>query len=101
MVSPRGGYACESEGCYAILPIELPTHPRIKLEQQVMQQNQWDGTLAQTRSSGWGADLFQRVPQKKFWFRRNFFRVPFSRNERGAKQERPATRVSLPREGSI
>jgi hypothetical protein len=40
MVSPRGGYACESEGCYAILPIELPTHRRIKLEQQVMQQNQ-------------------------------------------------------------
>jgi hypothetical protein len=40
MVSPRGEYACESEGCYAILPIELPTHRRIKLEQQVMQQNQ-------------------------------------------------------------
>jgi hypothetical protein len=48
----EAGTYFESEGCYAILPIELPTLRRIKLEQPVMQRNQGDGTQAQTRSSG-------------------------------------------------
>jgi hypothetical protein len=89
MVSPRGGYARESEGCYAILLIELPTRRRIKLEQQAMQQNQGDGTPAQTRSRVSAAIGSIRFQQKMLGPGRNFIPVPTPENEWRTKQKRP------------